>query len=75
MLTEMVECGHKIEEKVKAMQSEMKKNIQATNSEEKETETQINDFEHKEEVNIQPERMKKPEFKNTRRGLEPLGHL
>ena len=43
MLTEMVEYGRKIEEKVKAMQSEMKKNIQATNSEEKETETQIND--------------------------------
>ena len=27
MLTEMIEYGHKIEEKVKAMQSEMKKNI------------------------------------------------
>ena len=27
MLTEMVECGHKMEEKVKAMQSETKKNI------------------------------------------------
>ena len=33
MLTEMVEYGHKIEEKVKAMQSEIKKNIQGTNSE------------------------------------------
>ena len=29
----MVEHGHKIEEKVKAMQSEIKKNIQGTNSE------------------------------------------
>ena len=28
MLTEMIECGHKIEEKVKAMQSEINKNIQ-----------------------------------------------
>ena len=27
MLTEMVEYGHQIEEKVKAMQSEIKKNI------------------------------------------------
>ena len=27
MLTELVEYGHKIEEKVKAMQSEIKKNI------------------------------------------------
>ena len=31
MLTEMVEYGHKIEEKVKAIQSEVKKNIQGTN--------------------------------------------
>ena len=28
ILTEMVECGHKIEEEVKAMQSEIKQNIQ-----------------------------------------------
>ena len=33
MLTEMVEYAHKIEEKVKAMQSEIKENIQGTNSE------------------------------------------
>ena len=42
ILTEMVECGCKIEEKVKAIQSEIKKNIQETNSEGKETRTQIN---------------------------------
>ena len=41
MLTELVEYGHKIEEKVKAMQSEIRKNIQGTNSEGKETGTQI----------------------------------
>ena len=40
MLTEMVEYGRKIEEKVKAMESEIKKNIQGTNSEGKETRTQ-----------------------------------
>ena len=40
-LTEMVEYGHKIAEKVKAMQSEIKKNILGT-SEGKETGTQIN---------------------------------
>ena len=33
MLTEIVEDGHKIVEKVKAMQREIKKNIQGTNSE------------------------------------------
>ena len=37
MLTEMVECGHKIEEEVKAMQSEIKENVQGTNSEGKKT--------------------------------------
>ena len=37
MLTEMVEDGRKIEEEVKAMKSEIKKNIQETNSERKET--------------------------------------
>ena len=51
MLTEMVEYGHKIEGKVKAMQ---KKNIQGTNSDGKEIRTQINDLE-KEEINIQSE--------------------
>ena len=32
MLTEMVEYGHKIEKKVKAMKSEMKENVQGTDS-------------------------------------------
>ena len=55
MLTEMVEYGCKVEEKVKAMQNEIKKNIQGTNSKGKETGTQINNLEQKEEINIQPE--------------------
>ena len=37
------------------MQSEIKKNIQGTNSDGKETGTQINDLEQKEEINIQTE--------------------
>ena len=37
MLTEMIEYSHKIKEEVKAIQSEIKKNIQGTNSEGKET--------------------------------------
>ena len=32
MLTELVEYGHKIEERVKAMQSEIKENVQGINS-------------------------------------------
>ena len=55
MLTELVEYGHKIEEKVKVMKSEIKENVQRTNSEGKETGTQINDLEQEEEINIQPE--------------------
>ena len=41
MLTEMVEYGYKTEEELKAMQGEIKKNIQGTNSEEKEAKTWI----------------------------------
>ena len=55
VLTELVEYGRKIEEKVKAMQTEIKENIQGTNSEGKETRTHINDLEQKEEGNIQTE--------------------
>ena len=40
---------------MKAMQSEIKKNIQGTNSEGKETGNPINDLEQKEGINIQPE--------------------
>ena len=61
MLTEMVEYGHKIEEEVKAMKSEIKENVQGTNSDEKETGTPMNGLEQKEEMNIQ-NRMKKQEF-------------
>ena len=55
MLTEMVEYGCKLEEKVKAVQSEIKENIQGINSEGKETGIQISGLEQKEEINIQPE--------------------
>ena len=55
MLTEMVEYGHKLEEKVKVMKSEIKENIQGATSDGKEIRTQINDLEQKEEINIQPE--------------------
>ena len=42
MLIELIEYGFKIEEKVKAMESEIKANVQGTNSDRKETGTQIN---------------------------------
>ena len=40
MLTELVEYGHKLDEKMKAMLRETKENVQGTNSEGKETGTQ-----------------------------------
>ena len=55
MLIEMAEYSCKIDNKVKAKESEIKKNTQGTNSDGKETRTQINSLEQKEERNIQPE--------------------
>ena len=55
-LTELVEFGHKLDEKMKSMLRETKKNVQATNSDGKETGTQINTVDQKEERNIQPEK-------------------
>ena len=56
MLTELVEFGHELDEKMKAMLSEIKANVQGTNSDGKETGTQINGVYQKEERNIQPEK-------------------
>ena len=44
-----------MKEEVKAMKNEIKENVQGTNSEGRESRTQINNMEHKEEINIQPE--------------------
>ena len=55
ILKKLGEYSRKMEEKVKAIKSEIKKNTQGTNSERKETGTQIDGLEQKEETNIQPE--------------------
>ena len=68
MLAELVEFGHKLDEKMKAMIRETKENVQGTNSEAKETGTQINGVDQKEETSNQ-KRMKKQEFRKMRRGL------
>ena len=51
----MVEYGHKIEEKVTAIHSEIKENLQGNNSDRKETGTQVSSLERKGEINIRPE--------------------
>ena len=56
MLTELVQYGGKTDEKMKAMLSEITENVQGTNSDGKETGTQINGWDQKEEKNIQPEK-------------------
>ena len=71
-LTELVEFGRKLDEKMKPMLRETKENVQGTNSEAKETGTQINDVDQKEERNIQPEKNEQ-EFKKMRRGLGTSG--
>ena len=55
-LTELVEFGCKLDEKMKTMLRETKENVQGTNSEAKETGTHINGVDQKEERNIQPEK-------------------
>ena len=55
MLTELVEFGWKLDEKMKATLRETKENVQGTNSDAKETGTQINGVDQKEEIKIQQE--------------------
>ena len=55
MLTALTELGQNMKEQMKSTQMEIKQNIQGTNSDRKETGTQINDLEQKEEIAIQPE--------------------
>ena len=57
-LTELVKFSHKLDEKMKAMIRETKENVQGTNSDAKETGTQINGVDQKEEKPNQ-NRMKK----------------
>ena len=62
----MVEFGRKLDEKMKDMLSEIKENVQGTNSD---TGTQINGMDQKEERNIQPEKNEETRIQKMRRGL------
>ena len=52
MLKDLIEYGESIREEMKALLKETKKNPQEINSEGKEAVIEINDLEHKEEINI-----------------------
>ena len=71
-LTELVAFVQKLDEKIKAMLRETKENVQGTNSEVKETGTQINGVDQKKERNIQPE---KNEETRIQKNEERLGSL
>ena len=72
MLIELIELSHKMKEEMKAIQNEIKQNIQGTNSKGKETETQINGLYQKEVINIQPEQSEETRIqKNEERPRNP----
>ena len=72
MLTEMIEYGCKIEEKVKAMKNEIKENVQGTNSDGKETGTHINNLAQREEINIHPEQNEETKIQKNEERLRNL---
>ena len=55
MLKELTEQSNNIKEEMKVTLSEIKKNLQGTNSGRDEAGIQVNDLEHKEETSFQPE--------------------
>ena len=59
--------SHKIKEEVKTIQSKIKKNVQGTNSDGKETRTYINGLDQKEKQTFNQNRMKKQELKKKKR--------
>ena len=72
MLTELIELGRKMKEQMKDTQREIKQNVQATNSDRKETRTQINDLEQKEEINIQVEQNEETRIQKNEERLRNL---
>ena len=72
MLTKLIEFSCKMKEEMKATQSEIKQNIQGTNSEGKETRTRINDLEQKEEINIQLEQNEETRIQKNEERLRNL---
>ena len=72
MLTELVEFGRKLDEKMKAMLRETRENVQGTNSDVKETGTQINGVDQKEERNIQPEKNEETKIQKNEERLRNL---
>ena len=60
---------------MKSIQTEIKKNIQGTNSDRKETMAQINNLEQKEERNIQPEKNEETKIPKNEQRLRNLQNI
>ena len=71
-LTELVEFVRKVDEKMKPMPRETKENVQGTNSDARETGTQINGVDQKEERNIQPEKNEETRIRKNEERLRNL---
>ena len=69
---ELVEFGHKLDEKMKPMLRETKEYVQGTNTDGKETGTQINGVDQKEERNIQPEKNEETRIRKNEERLRNL---
>ena len=72
MFTELVEYVCNLEEKMKPMLRETKENVQGTNSDAKETGTQINGVIQKEERSIQPEKSEETRIRKNEERLRNL---
>ena len=72
MLTELVEFGQKLDEKMKPMLRETKENVQGINSDANEIGTQINGVDQKEERNIQPEKNEETRIRKNEERLRNL---
>ena len=72
MFTDLIELGCKMKKQMKDTQNEIKENIQGTNSVKKETRTQINDLEQKEEINIQLEQNEDTRIQKSEESLTNL---
>ena len=68
-LTEFIEFGHKLDEKMKAVLRETKENVQGTNSDGKEMGLKSTVWTRRKKETSNQKRMKKQEFGKMRRGL------
>ena len=61
-----------MKEEVTAIQSEIKENVQGSSSERKETGTQFNDLDQREEINVHPEQSEETRIQKSEEKLRNL---